>query len=190
VALDLARREGWRDNPIRILDIGTGSGSLLVTLLAELPLATGLGTDISGPALDQARANAATHGVSERARFEQRAASAPPAQGFDLLVSNPPYVRTDDIAGLAPEVRDYDPVSALDGGPDGFDIYRDIARHASSTIPDGWIVIESGAGQAADLAALLCAETGAGPQHLELHRDLGGHIRCVAMRTQRILGVC
>ena len=127
-ALDVVVRDGLQMEKLRILDIGTGSGALLLALLSELPNAAGIGTDISAAALDVARANA------ERARSCRRAAPSSPAisppgvQGpFDLIVSNPPYVARGDIASLAPEVRDYDPALALDGGADGLDGYRAIA---------------------------------------------------------------
>ena len=97
-----------------------------MTLLAELPLATGLGTDISAAALDTAAANAAALGLTARAAFSRPMFSTASTVRFDLVISNPPYIPTGEIAGLEPEVRKYDPRAALDGGPDGLAIYRRI----------------------------------------------------------------
>ncbi len=99
-ALGIAAREGWRERPIRILDIGTGTGCLLLTLLAELPQATGFGTDISAAALETAALNAASLGVAERARFARADVLDGVDGPFDLVVSNPPYIPSSDIAGL------------------------------------------------------------------------------------------
>lgn len=188
-ALAVADREGWRDKPVRILDVGTGSGALLVTLLAELPLATGVGTDISEEALDTARANAVRAGVEARARFLNRSMLDGVPAPFDMLVSNPPYIPSADIAGLDPEVRLYDPRAALNGGADGLDFYREIARGAAAVMaPGGWVLLEVGAGQAEAVATLLrdtAADQGqAAEPNVEMWPDLGCHIRCVAAKTQ------
>ena len=119
--------EGWRERPIRILDIGTGTGCLLLTLLAELPLATGLGTDISGRGPAMAARNAASLGAAERVRFARVDALGGVDGRFDLIVSNPPYIPSGDIAGLDPEVRQvrsHAPPSTA--GADGLDVYRKI----------------------------------------------------------------
>ena len=115
---------------LRILDIGTGSGALLLALLSELPNAVGIGTDISAAALDVARANAERSGLAGRCTFVACDIAAGVPGPFDLIVSNPPYVAHGEIASLAPEVRDYDPALALDGGADGLDAYRAIAAEA------------------------------------------------------------
>ncbi len=112
---------------LRILDIGTGSGALLLALLREFPNAFGTGTDISAAALDVARANAARNDLASRCTFIACDIADGVPGPFDLIVSNPPYVARGDIATLAPEVRDYDPILALDGGTDGLDGYRAIA---------------------------------------------------------------
>lgn len=184
-ALEIAGREGWQDRPIRILDIGTGSGALLVTLLAELPLATGLGTDISDRALGAARVNAERLGVASRASFLNRRSGEGVAGPFDLVVSNPPYIPSDDIAALEPEVRDFDPLGALDGGVDGLAIYREIAASLLELVPSGWALMEVGAGQAADVAAILREGAGAAAVQIRTWTDLGQHTRCVAVQTQR-----
>jgi release factor glutamine methyltransferase len=183
-ALEIADREGWRTLPIRILDVGTGSGALLVTLLAELPLATGLGTDISEAALNAARENAERLGVASRTSFLNRRSLEGVEGPFHLLVSNPPYIPSGDIAGLVPEVRVFDPQGALDGGPDGLAIYRELAAGFAGLVPQGWSIFEVGAGQAADVEAIFQAGAGAAVADTRLWSDLGHHTRCVAVQTQ------
>ncbi len=182
--LTIADREGWRRRPIRILDIGTGTGCLLLTLLAELPSASGLGTDISEPALAVAEENAGALGLDDRASFARHDALAGIGGRFDLIVSNPPYIRSGDISGLSPEVRQYDPTAALDGGADGLDVYRKIAA-GLETVLDGWIILEVGMGQADDVALVL-QQAFVKTRHAQVCRyaDLGGHTRCVALRLQ------
>lgn len=186
-ALEIADREGWRTRPIRILDVGTGSGALLVTLLAELPLATGLGTDISDGALDAARENAERLGVASRASFLNRRSLESVEGPFDLLVSNPPYIPSGDIAGLDPEVRAFDPLGALDGGRDGLAIYRELASGLAGLVPRGWALVEVGAGQAGDVEALFREGLGRAVAATRLWSDLGQHTRCVAVRIQHWL---
>lgn len=183
-ALEVVAAEGWPGRPLRLLDVGTGSGALLVTLLAELPAATGVGTDISDAALAVAQANAVRLGVAGRAQFLNRRTLAGVEGPFDLLVSNPPYIPAGDIAGLDPEVRDFDPRAALDGGADGLDIYRALAADFSRCVPDGWALLEVGAGQAEAVAGLLREAPGAAAE-VRQWTDLGGHVRCVAARTHR-----
>jgi release factor glutamine methyltransferase len=186
LALEIAAEEGWAQRPIRILDIGTGSGCLLVTLLAEMPLAIGVGTDVSAAALETATANAASNGVGDRARFLQRNGFDGIDGPFDLVVCNPPYIPTREIEDLAPEVRDFDPRGALDGGADGLDMYRAIIPRLARIIPSGWVVFEVGAGQAESVAALLRRQ--APIKHkstdIRVRTDLGGHTRCVSMKLQ------
>ena len=181
-ALDIATREGWRDRPIRILDIGTGSGCLLLTLLAELPRWTGLGTDIAGSALDVAALNASSLGLSGRVSFRQADMLEGIEGPFDLVISNPPYIPSADIAGLSAEVRQYDPRGALDGGEDGLDFYRRIIAGLPRVLA-GWVIFEVGAGQAEDVALLLeKAFVKTRQAQLSRHADLGGHTRCVVFR--------
>jgi release factor glutamine methyltransferase len=185
LALEIADEEGWRGRPVRILDVGTGSGCLLLTLLAELPLATGLGTDISAAALAVAAENAQRLGVASRARFEERRSLDGLGPTFDLLVSNPPYVPSSEIATLAPEVRNFDPRAALDGGDDGLGVYRELARSLTRAVPQGWVLCEVGAGQAEAVVEILSrAQSGVGPEEIRSRKDLGGHTRCVAIKTQ------
>ena len=157
-ALAAIDAQGLRRQPLRIADIGTGSGALLLALLSELPRAFAVGTDISAAALAVARDNARTLGLNERAGFVMCEFGVALAGGFDLVVSNPPYVRSHEIAGLPPEVRDHDPVLALDGGADGLRCYRALASDADRLLSRrGHVVVEFGAGTAADVAALFRA---------------------------------
>jgi release factor glutamine methyltransferase len=181
MALEIAAEQGWRDKTIRILDIGTGTGCLLLTLLAELPLSEGVGTDIDPAALDVARDNARRLGVESRARFETRRSLAAISGPFDLLVSNPPYIPTAEIEALEPEVRQFDPRAALDGGADGLGIYGEIAAGFSRVVPNGVAVLEVGAGQSTAVAALF---DGQFVRQIRRKTDLGGHERCVAVWTQ------
>jgi release factor glutamine methyltransferase len=156
-ALAAINAGGPRERPLRIADLGTGSGALLLALLAELPLAFGVGTDTSLGALLLARRNARHLGIS-RTAFLACDMAAALCGSFDVIVSNPPYIATGDIAGLTPEVRDFDPRAALDGGSDGLDFYRAIAAAAPTLLgPDGILVVELGAGQALVVADLFLA---------------------------------
>ena len=157
-ALDFVVRGGLRMTKLRILDIGTGSGALVLALLQELPNAVGTGTDISAAALAVARANAERNGLAARCTFIVCNIAEGVAGPFDLIVSNPPYIPRDDIAKLAPEVRDYDPRLALDGGADGLDAYRVIAKEARRLLaPGGRLFVELGDGQEPDVRALFTA---------------------------------
>ena len=165
---------------LRVADLGTGSGALLLALLAELPAAHGVGTDVSLAALGCARANAEALGFAARASFVACDYGAALHGWFDLVVSNPPYVAHDAIATLAPEVRDFDPYGALDGGPDGLAAYRAIAADARRLLsPNGILVLELGAGQLGAVTALLAASglAAGSPRH-----DLAGVARALAVR--------
>jgi len=167
-----------RARPLRIADLGTGSGALLLALLHERPAARGAGTDLSTAALTVARDNAAALGLAGRAGFVACHHGAALAGNFDLVVANPPYIPTADLAGLAPEVRDHDPALALDGGPDGLDAYRAIAADAGRLLrPGGALVVELGIGQADAVTALLAKQglTVAAPRP-----DLAGIPRALA----------
>jgi release factor glutamine methyltransferase len=154
-ALDFVVHNGLRQEKLRILDIGTGSGALLLALLSELPNAVGTATDISPAALAVARANAERNGLAARCNFVVCNIADGVAGPFDLIVSNPPYIPHGEIASLDPEVRDYDPMIALDGGADGLDIYRAIARETRRLLaPGGRLFVELGAGQEPAVAAL------------------------------------
>jgi release factor glutamine methyltransferase len=195
--LDLVRAEAAVTGvarPVSILDIGTGSGAILATLLAELPTATGLGIDLCDAALACAGANVqaldreARAGIGDRARFARHDLRAGSPAGFDLWVSNPPYIPTGDIATLDPEVRHYDPTLALDGGADGLAAFRAILGAAVAPAPDArpaWVVLEVGAGQADPVVGLARAVgIDTRPGHVRIVRDLGGHARCVAVKPR------
>lgn len=146
---------------VSILDLGTGTGCLLLSILSERPAARGLGTEVSRRALVTARNNAKALGLADRARFEtanwhKAPQWDPPEAPFDLIVSNPPYIDVKDIAALPPEVRDFDPLRALDGGPGGLAEYPSIIELAVDKLArGGWLVLEMDGGQAAALSDLL-----------------------------------
>ena len=193
-ALEIGAREGWYKRPIRILDIGTGSGAILLTLLAEFPLATGVGIDVSVPALACAEINASALGVAARCRFNCTDVRAVSLRGTDLVVSNPPYIPSAEIDTLAPEVAVYDPRPALDGGSDGLMFYRWIFAAATrqqlvAKAPQ-WLVLECGAGQSNAIVAIAW-ENGFScrPDELLQRRDLGSILRCVALQTRFVTDV-
>jgi release factor glutamine methyltransferase len=157
-ALAAVDADGLRDRALRIADIGTGSGALLLALLSELRGASGIGIDVSMAALVMARHNAACLGLASRATFVACDFAAALKGPFDLIVSNPPYVASPDLPTLAPEVRDHDPWLALDGGCDGLAAYRTIARETPRLLAaHGHLVVELGVGQADRVAALFAA---------------------------------
>jgi release factor glutamine methyltransferase len=158
LALEILRDTGAADRPLRIADLGTGSGAILLALLSELPQALGVGTDISTDALQTAEANAARAGLSDRTSFVTCDYAGGLSGAFDLIVSNPPYIRSADIAGLAAEVGKHDPLAALDGGPDGLDAYRALIPQAACLLaPGAALVVEAGLGQSGDIEALMKA---------------------------------
>lgn len=156
-ALEELKRRGLSEAPLRILDLCTGSGCILLSLLHELRNAGGLGTDLSEEALEAARENAVRLGLQERGTFRQGDLWEPVGdERFDLIVSNPPYVPTDVIPTLEPEVRCGEPYAALDGGEDGLVFYRRIMKEAAGHLkPSGIIIVESGFDEAAQIAALM-----------------------------------
>jgi release factor glutamine methyltransferase len=153
-AIDLL---GSRGRALRIADLGTGSGAILLALLSELKTAFGVGSDLNPRALVMARDNARRLGL-HRAAFVACDLAAALRGPFDLIVSNPPYIASGDIATLAPEVRLFDPRLALDGGADGLNFYRAIAAAAPALLaPAGTVIVEIGAGQAEPVAAIFAA---------------------------------
>ena len=168
-------------DPLRILDLGVGSGALLCALLSEFANARGVGVDISAGAANVAPRQ--YRGLRPRVAGGDsgRATGRRGLEGrFDLIVSNPPYVPSADIAELPREVRDFDPRLALDGGVDGLDAYRRIIPESRSLLSGGgWLLVEIGAGQAADVLAIV-EQFGFGDVMID--RDLAGHDRVVAAR--------
>jgi release factor glutamine methyltransferase len=152
----LAAVQDRRNDHIRIADLGTGSGAILLALLHEMPNAFGVGTDRSMNAIVTARGNAADLGLSDRAVFATCDYSSALSGSFDLIVSNPPYIRSADIEHLQLDVRWHDPHLALDGGADGLMAYRAIAADARRLLaPDGMLVVELGAGQLAAVSDVM-----------------------------------
>jgi release factor glutamine methyltransferase len=169
-----------RSRPLRIADFGTGTGAILLALLSEFPNATGVGTDVSRSALATARENAFRLDVASRAYFVASDYGAALCMPFDLVVSNPPYIASGEIAGLDPEVRHYDPRLALDGGVSGLDGYRAVIADAKRILaPRGILVVELGAGQADSVAALM-REGGITAERRRA--DLSGHFRALLGR--------
>ena len=181
LALELGRAERPPRPRLRIADIGTGSGAILLALLSELPEACGVGTDISPAALQTARSNAARLGFTPRAAFIACDYAAALSGTFDLIVSNPPYIRSVEIAGLDREVRQYDPPAALDGGADGLDAYRALIPQAAGLLaPGGTLIVEAGCGQSGPISELMTASGLTSERPLKA--DLAGIPRAVAGR--------
>jgi release factor glutamine methyltransferase len=179
-ALAALDRDGDRARPLRIADIGTGSGALLLALLSELPNAFAIGTYLSSAALALARDNARQLGLAGRAAFLACDFAAALAGPFDLIVANPPYVVSAELAQLAPEVRDHDPSLALDGGPDGLRAYRALAADAPRLIgTTGHMVVEVGVGQADMVASLFTSKQ---PLDVTATRDLARIPRVLHIR--------
>jgi len=180
LALQTLRAGPGADRP-RIADLGTGSGAILLALLSELPDAVGVGTDISAAALRTASANARNLGLGRRAAFVACDYASALSGAFDLIVSNPPYIRSAEINDLASEVRDHDPLGALDGGSDGLDAYRALVPQAVRLLASGGgLALEVGHDQGADVKQLMAAAglTLCGPPRT----DLAGIPRAVAGR--------
>ena len=165
--------------PLDILDLGTGTGCLLVAALSEYPKARGLGIDVSEDALQWARRNAEKHGLKDRCQLELGDWEKVSAGSADVILSNPPYIRWADIPLLAPEVRTFEPVSALDGGEDGLAAYRSLAGLIGPILkPKGLAFLEIGRGQDRDVPGLMAAQ---GLREQEIVPDLAGIPRCVVV---------
>jgi release factor glutamine methyltransferase len=174
-----------QERAFSVLDLGVGSGAILLSILAERQKAKGLGVDVSEEALAVARDNAAQLGLGRRAAFLRTDWTAGLDQSsFDLVVSNPPYIPSADIETLDPEVRDHDPRLALDGGVDGLDAYRELAPAIVRVLrPGGMFAVEFGIGQAADVERLFHA---AGAEDLTVHRDLATKPRVISGRKKAL----
>lgn len=179
-ALDEVDRACTRMEELRLLDIGTGSGAILLALLHELPHANGVATDRSAAALRTARANAERLGLAARCCFVECNFADALAGRFDLVLSNPPYIARGAIAGLEREVREYDPQLALDGGADGLDAYRAIIAEAPALLAAGGrLILELGIGQDAPVRALATAH---GLRVVAVRPDLAGIPRALVVR--------
>lgn len=162
---------------LNMLDLGTGTGCILLACLKSMPVARGLGVDISPAALDVARGNADALGLGARASFRASDWFSDVSGCYDLIVSNPPYIAADEMPGLAPEVRDWEPHLALTPGGDGLGPYRIIARDAPSRLmPGGRLLVEIGPTQGAAVAALFAAQ---GLQEIRVLPDMDGRDRVV-----------
>jgi release factor glutamine methyltransferase len=181
LALEMLRAASASSRGLRIADIGTGSGAILLALLSELPSAYGVGTDISEAALQTAHNNAVGLALADRAGFVACDYAAALSGPFDLIVSNPPYIRSAELNGLAIEVRDHDPHRALDGGADGLDAYRALVPQAARLLGlGGALVVEAGHDQSGDIEDLM---TAAGlTRERPPKADLAGIRRAVAGR--------
>lgn len=168
-----------RQEPLRILDLGTGTGCILIALLTEFPKASGIGADVSEKALTTATENALLNSVADRASFLNSDWFSAIDGKFDIVVSNPPYIRSQEIDGLSAEVRDFDPRSALDGGTDGLEAYRRILSLAAPYLTEnGRIFLEIGFDQRQDVENL---GSGSGFSRIICRSDLAGHPRVVIL---------
>jgi release factor glutamine methyltransferase len=178
--LPLMRQSIATKGTCRILDLGTGTGAIAIALLAAEPRVVATATDISADALATARHNAEAAGVASRLELVQSDWFEKIGGRHDAIVSNPPYIKTSDIVGLDPEVRDFDPLNALDGGPDGLDAYRAIAGGSEAHLGQGgFVAVEIGFGQKRDVSQIF-GDAGYAPA--EVHRDLAGTERVLVFR--------
>lgn len=167
-----------------ILDLGTGTGCIVLALLSQLPRATGIGVDIASGAINQARANAEALGLTTRfTALKGDWFASLGGRKFDLIVSNPPYIASNVVATLEPQVREHDPMAALDGGADGLDPYREIVGPAlNHLVPGGALALETGFDQAHIVSTMLVR---AGFSEVGITRDLSGHGRMVTGKRPR-----
>lgn len=183
LALPFARSICDKRGACRILDLGTGTGAIALALLSAEPRVSAIATDIAPGALMTAKTNAEALGLAGRIAFVRSDWFAAVEGTFDLIVSNPPYIPSVEIGTLSREVRSFDPLRALDGGTDGLDPYRIIARDsAAHLVPDGAVMVEIGAGQENDVADIFLRQ---GLRHADTRCDLGGHARALCFVRQR-----
>ena len=169
---------------VSILDLGTGSGCILLALLSELPNANGVGVDLNAGALAVAQRNAKRHGLEQRVDFVSGSWFSGVRSGFDLIVSNPPYIESGEIGLLEPEVAEYEPLLALDGGPDGLGAYREICANAATVLNvGGTVVLEIGMSQSQAVTEILEA---AGFLSIRTCSDLAGRDRIVMATCPKI----
>ncbi|MDG1286496.1 MAG: peptide chain release factor N(5)-glutamine methyltransferase [Rickettsiales bacterium] len=171
-----------KEKPYRFLDLGTGSGCLILTLLHEFPNASAVAVDKSPEALAVANRNAQKLGFQNRVEFQQADWAESLTEGFDLVISNPPYIPMHSYEGLMPEVRDHEPIMALVGGEDGLEFYRTISAQAPAILQQGgWLIFEVGIGQTDQVAAL--AEQNGFDLH-KIRKDYGGIERAVILQKR------
>jgi release factor glutamine methyltransferase len=181
-ALARLKATGQQHARLRLLDLGTGSGCLLIALLSECKLATGLGIDMAEQAVSTAQTNAARNGVTQRARFIRGDWGDGIAERFDLIISNPPYIPSKDIGALDASVREHDPLIALDGGQDGLTFYHRLARDLPHLLThEGFAVIEIGYDQGESVPALMIAS---GLVIQTIQHDLAGHPRAIVITSR------
>jgi release factor glutamine methyltransferase len=169
-----------KQKDFRILDLGTGSGCILSSLLQEYPNATGVGVDISEGALEMAKCNAEALGISSRVEWVQSDWLANVHETFDIIISNPPYIPSVDIESLSTEVQTYDPLKALDGGQDGLDAYRILAQQLPNIVKENTLIIlEIGYDQGISVPELFSNH---GYKVVALEKDYGGNHRCVVLK--------
>ena len=185
VIVDHALRTFAEQDAFTLLDLGVGSGAILLAILAERPRARGLGVDVCEDALAVARENAANLGLAGRAALMRGDWTAGlGGDGFDLVVANPPYIRSGELEGLDPEVRDHEPHVALDGGQDGLRAYRTLAPEVLRVLkPGGLFLLEAGADQGPEVASLLSA---AGALGVAVLKDLSNRDRVVTGRKKSL----
>lgn len=168
--------------PLRILDLGTGTGCLLLTLLKEYPNARGTAVDISPAALDVAKINCHNLGLEQRVEFALQCWGKGLSGSYDLIISNPPYIEEGAIAALEPEVALYEPRLALTGGEDGLQCYRELAPDIASLLADdGFSILEFGKGQEHQVAAILATSH---LQTISFGSDLSGTVRCITVTSK------
>ena len=179
--IEAALKGGGKEDSLRLLDLGTGCGCLLLSLLHEYRHSSGVGVDISAGAVATARRNAERFGLNDRARFQTGNwnihMDGVISERFDILVSNPPYIRSGDINGLQKEVRKHEPRIALDGGNDGMDSLRAITAIAPKLLrPTGRLLLEIGAGQSGEVVSLMENQAF---KEIRKHKDLAGIDRVI-----------
>jgi release factor glutamine methyltransferase len=177
VDLVLRHLRGREEEELSLLDLGTGTGIIAISLLAHLPISRAMATDISSGALETCERNAKANGVAGRLTCFQSDWFEAVEGRFDVIVSNPPYIPTKDIGSLSPDVREYDPARALDGGADGLEAYRALAGGAAAHLADnGFVALEIGHDQRASVSGIFSE---AGFALVEASRDLGGNDRAL-----------
>ncbi len=167
----------YKSKRISILDIGTGSGCIIISLLSELKKSKGIAVDISAKCLLIAKKNALLHNVNDRIKFYKKSSDDFYDKKFDLIVSNPPYISTNDLRNLAEDIRKYEPLDALDGGKDGLDVIKKVIYKAKYTLKlNGKLALEIGKGQYKKVSNILTGNNFKIDQYI---KDFKDNIRCI-----------